>query len=378
MTIAFVSTIRSSWGGSEELWVACAEAALDENEVVISAMDCGELSPRVKRLIERGAKIDLRIGAIPRGLPLWERIYKRLLRVYGKTFGNPFARLVRYRPEILLYVGTAYSIAEDRKLLDLVKRTKASFFINVQLNSEGYKGELNERQKRHVRQGYSAAEKIFFVSNRNKEVAEKMLGFTYPQASVVRNPVNLASTDYLPMPGGDVIQFAMVGNLRLVHKGQDLALQVLSMQKWKERDWHLSIYGLGEDERRLRELVDFGGLENKVSFHGRVSNIRDIWRYNHLLIMPSHMEGMPLAIVEAMLCGRPCVATDVGGAAEWIEDGYSGFIAEAATERSLDRAMERAWQAKDEWKEIGMRAHDRAAALYDPAAGKTLLRLITK
>ena len=63
---------------------------------------------------------------------------------------------------------------------------------------------------------------------------------------------------------------------------------------------------------------------------------------------------------------------------EWIEDGLSGFIAEAATERALDRALELAWQAKDRWGEIGKRAHERAMALYDPAAGKTLLDRITK
>ena len=297
---------------------------------------------------------------------------------YTKSLGNPFSNLFRHRPDILLYIGTAYSIADDRKLLDLILKAKTSFFINVQLNTEGYQGEMPEWKKKTVHRAYTAAKGIFFVSQRNREAAEKAIGSTFPQGSVVRNPVNLDSTDCLPMPAGEKTQFAMVGNLRIVHKGQDLVLEALSAARWREKDWHLNIYGSGEDEQRLREMVDFFRLKNNVTFHGRVSDIRGIWRGNHVLVMPSHMEGMPLAIVEAMLCGRPCVATDVGGATEWIEDGVSGFIAEAATVRSLERALERAWQVKDQWGEIGVRAHERAMTLYDPDAGRTLLDRITK
>jgi L-malate glycosyltransferase len=378
MTIAFVSTIRSPWGGSEELWAACAELAIRDHTVVISAMDCGELSPKVKRLVEHGAGLDLRIGAIPDGLPAHIRAIRRIRRIYRRTLGNPFDALFQYRPDIVVYIGTAYSIADDHKLLDVIRRTKTAFFINVQLNTEGYEGELTGRQKRIVDRGYSAASKLFFVSQRNREVAEKAIGSAFPQAGVLRNPVNLDSTDCLPMPAGEKTQFALVGNLRIVHKGQDLALEALSTAKWTGRNWHLNIYGAGEDEQRLRAMVDFFRLKNNVTFHGRVSDIRGIWRVNHVLVMPSRMEGMPLAIVEAMLCGRPCVATDVGGATEWMEDGQSGFIAEAATWQALDRALERAWEARDQWGEIGVRAHERAIALYDPAAGKTLLDRITK
>jgi L-malate glycosyltransferase len=113
-----------------------------------------------------------------------------------------------------------------------------------------------------------------------------------------------------------------------------------------------------------------------VFFHGSVSDMREVWRKNHLLIMPSHMEGMPLAVVEAMLCGRPSVATDVGGILEWITDGVTGYIAGAATLACLDEALERAWRDKENWEAIGKAAHDRAVALCDPQPGKTLLTII--
>jgi glycosyltransferase involved in cell wall biosynthesis len=72
------------------------------------------------------------------------------------------------------------------------------------------------------------------------------------------------------------------------------------------------------------------------------------------------------------------VGTDVGGIAEWIEEGKSGFIAEAPTVASFGKAMERAWEHLNEWEVMGRNAHERAMQLYDPQPGKTLLKLITE
>ena len=66
--------------------------------------------------------------------------------------------------------------------------------------------------------------------------------------------------------------------------------------------------------------------------------------------------GLPLVVVEAMLCGRLCIVTDVAGNAELMEDGISGFVAPAHTPDLLDQALERAWQRREEWSEIGRQA----------------------
>jgi len=69
--------------------------------------------------------------------------------------------------------------------------------------------------------------------------------------------------------------------------------------------------------------------------------------------MPSRFEGLPLAMVEAMLCARPVVATDVAGHAEIIEDGVTGFLAEAPTVGSISAALERFWERRHEAEDIG-------------------------
>jgi glycosyltransferase involved in cell wall biosynthesis len=73
-------------------------------------------------------------------------------------------------------------------------------------------------------------------------------------------------------------------------------------------------------------------------------------------VLPSRYEGMPLALVEAMLCGRTCVVTDVAGHRELVRDGINGFLAKAPTVELLDSAMNRLWDARCELKQMGSSA----------------------
>jgi glycosyltransferase involved in cell wall biosynthesis len=68
------------------------------------------------------------------------------------------------------------------------------------------------------------------------------------------------------------------------------------------------------------------------------------------------MEGNALSLIEAMLCGRICITTNVGRAAELIDDRESGFLAPAATAELIDTVLERAWQRRNDWQAMGQRA----------------------
>jgi glycosyltransferase involved in cell wall biosynthesis len=138
-------------------------------------------------------------------------------------------------------------------------------------------------------------------------------------------------------------------------KGQDILLKVLAKDKWRQRDIEIDFFGLGINSDALKEMAKLLNV-NQVRFAGFSPNVADIWRDHHALVLPSRHEGLPLAIVEAMLCGRPVITTNAGGNGEVVDDEVSGFLSQAITVDGLDDAMERAWNRRHEWQKIGATA----------------------
>jgi L-malate glycosyltransferase len=124
--------------------------------------------------------------------------------------------------------------------------------------------------------------------------------------------------------------------------------------------------------------MNFYQLSDRIKIMGYVNDVRSIWAENHILLLPSRGEGTPLALIEAMICGRPSVVTDIGGNSEWIAEGKTGFVAEAPTTRSINAALNRAWQTQDKWQSIGKSAHESAMSELDLYPEKTLLGLLTQ
>jgi len=74
--------------------------------------------------------------------------------------------------------------------------------------------------------------------------------------------------------------------------------------------------------RRMREL----GLNGSVRILGKVPDVVPMIQRAGVVVRPSLTEGMPLAVMEAMACGRPILATRVGGTTDLIADGETGIL----------------------------------------------------
>ena len=161
-----------------------------------------------------------------------------------------------------------------------------------------------------------------------------------PRSFIIRSTFH--SMPHRPGQSGmkaTTLRLACVGRLEAGHKGQDILFEILARPTWLARRWHLNLYGDGPNKHGLMRLSDRLGLNDRVTFAGHVSAIEEVWSANHALIMPSRHEGLPLTIVEAMLCGRPVVATNVGGIKELIDDGVTGFLADAPTTDSVQNCV---------------------------------------
>jgi glycosyltransferase involved in cell wall biosynthesis len=72
--------------------------------------------------------------------------------------------------------------------------------------------------------------------------------------------------------------------------------------------------------QRCRALAADLGIDGAATFEGRVDNVRDAYEAGSIVALSSVSEGFPYSLIEAMTCGRACVATDVGGVTEAVGD----------------------------------------------------------
>lgn len=212
--------------------------------------------------------------------------------------------------------------------------------------------DLEER----LAKAYESAAAAYFVSEALLDLCRRKFVTPLGRGKVIRNPFNVSYDARPPWPmHEDPLSLAFVSRLEISGKGHDVLLQVLSLPHWRERNVRVLLYGDGPNQRSLRRMIEVAKLTS-IDFGGFASNIEQIWANNHALILPSRHEGMPLTLVEAMLCGRPAIITDVGGVRELLRDNVNGFLAKAPTVELLDEAMNRAWQNRHRLKEMGEQA----------------------
>jgi glycosyltransferase involved in cell wall biosynthesis len=183
----------------------------------------------------------------------------------------------------------------------------------------------------------------------------RQYGLDISKAQVLRNPYAVDPASSSPWPSDHMakrLNMACVGRLAPGAKGQDLLIQALSQPQWQDRNWRLNVYGQGPFRNILERLVADCKLEDRIYFPGH-ARISDIWAENHVLVQPSRMEGLPITIVEALMSARPVVTTDVGGNAELLIDGETGFVADAPTVASVALALERMWARRSDLKKMG-------------------------
>jgi glycosyltransferase involved in cell wall biosynthesis len=77
-----------------------------------------------------------------------------------------------------------------------------------------------------------------------------------------------------------------------------------------------------------------------------------------VLLMPSLAEGTPYAMIESMACSRPVMGTPVGGIPELIEEGKTGWLARTVAVADVSDALERCWQDRPRWADMGAAARE--------------------
>jgi glycosyltransferase involved in cell wall biosynthesis len=348
------------WGGSEELWFEAAMGMAERGwQAVASVLKWPNPAYQLADLRRRNVPVHER-GVASAPFRLLHKIYPTLR----------YSWLRGIRPRFVILAQGANWSLPTIEIAEALIRLDIPYVVISQCAYPWY-WPPDETANR-LRTALCKAQASYFVSRANLALTELQVGAPLENAKVVRNPFRVDYRQPLPWPAGDTLRLASVARLEPGFKGQDLLFEALSADVWRHRKLHVTLYGRGQQTETVHALHRRFRLGH-VSFGGFVEP-PEIWKQNHAMLLASRAEGLPITVVEAMLCGRPCIVTDVGGNAEVLEDGVTGFIASEVTARGIGDALERAWQRKEDWRAIGQRAAARIRELcpHDPAA--TLIR----
>lgn len=370
MKIGIISTIGATypWAGSEEMWRGLALYALGlGHEVVVNATIPIAESSQAMELAQRGCKFIPRpeLNTLTRRLAV-----KGLFSRYSKFFSHPF-------DVVCLSMGGIADCYWQPDLREGLRKAHIPYMIIVQANAEGIVDD--EKQRSSLREIYSHAVAIVFVSDHNLELAERQLGVRLTQASVIPNPLRFIVESLIQWPSSEPdFRMAEVARFEVVDKQQDHLLKALSGKQWRDRNWKLTLYGSGPDEVHIRRLIDLYGVQDKLLIGGFKKDFTEIWRENHLHILPSRREGLSLSLIESMACGRPALVTRAGGNPDLVEHEKSGWVCPGMHPEVLAESLEIAWENRHSWKDMGEAARSRALASLDAFYDKKLFHLLEK
>jgi glycosyltransferase involved in cell wall biosynthesis len=356
-SFVFLSSCPEAWGGSEELWSGAA-IYLSEHGHKVSAIKTvvDWEHPRIRSMRSAGVPVH---DPFQFHASRATRIFRRLLpqRFHHKLGDPQFSWLCRtlasYQPNLAIVAqGENF---DGLRNVEACNCCSVPYVLICQKASD--QNWPSDDTRRFMRRAYFEAAHVYFVSEHNRRLTENQIGARLHNATVVRNPFLTVAPEALAWPDspGGRLKLACVARLFVQEKGQDILLNVLAQQKWKQRPVDVTFFGKGIHSLALKEMASLLEIIS-VTFAGFSWNVTDIWREHHALVLPSRAEGLPLSLIEAMLCGRPAIVTDVGGAAEVLEDGLTGFLASGPSPAEFDAALERAWLRRDEWPAIGLAA----------------------
>jgi glycosyltransferase involved in cell wall biosynthesis len=164
--------------------------------------------------------------------------------------------------------------------------------------------------------------------------------FTLPDMQLIPNGVDLSAFTPIGINTSSQQTRTVICVARLCYqKGIDVLLQAWRLVYQELPQARLLIAGTGPIQTQLEYMAQALGLLDSVEFVGLQNDIPNLLRQCDIAVLPSRWEGMPNAVLEAMACGLPCVATRVSGSEDIIQHGANGLLVEAEDYQGMAKAL---------------------------------------
>ncbi|MBD1372175.1 glycosyltransferase family 4 protein [Hazenella sp. IB182357] len=306
---------------------------------------------------------------------------------YPKKFTSEIVNGIHtyYMPTFLLPGGLLFSLHGEqyqRNLREMIGMIRQEFVFDLihchTIFPDGYAGALLKKQfqvpvistihgsdimlypyrsKRVYHKTIEALnqnDQVITVSRRLEEEALRLApdanvktiynGFDHMHFKPVETAIARENVGY---PGKDK-RIVYVGNLLPV-KGVEYLLQAFQTLEPRKNGYHLYLVGEGPLRSKLMDQVKALGIEANTTFVGR-KPYQDIPMWINsadIMVLSSLSEGLPSILLESMGCGKPMIATDVGGIKEVLQDGKTGYLVESKNPNQLAARLRDALQNRE-------------------------------
>lgn len=217
------------------------------------------------------------------------------------------------------------------------------------------------------KKAYKKSQCVFFQNSSNKEYFEKSNIVGTNTDLLPGSGVNLELHQFEPYPKyNEKIRFISVSRVRK-DKGFDELFEAIKAISKKTDNIEFHIVGWYEDDD-YKEKLEFMQKNYPVKYHGSKSQeeVHRLIADCHCLIHPSHHEGMANVLLEASATGRPCIASNIPGCKEALDDGITGFLFDVKNSDNLISVIQRFMNLNYEDKlEMGVLGRKKMESEFD-------------
>ena len=198
-----------------------------------------------------------------------------------------------------------------------------------------------------------------------KIIGENLMRAGIPAPKITYIPNGLMIQDVPARKAKSDRNVLFIGNLyQQPAKGIDILLKAWKIVTEQFPGVMLLIIGDG-DRKMYEDYARQSGIDGAVKLLGRRSDIRDYLLAASVFVLPSRREGMSNALMEAMLFELPCVATDISGNNDLIQNGVNGLIVPPADVQALAEGICYMLRVQQEASAMGKKARETIIKEYD-------------
>jgi len=171
---------------------------------------------------------------------------------------------------------------------------------------------------------YAIATRVIAVSNATRDAIVKLGEAPRSKIVPIYSPVELPAFQTIARKPGEPLRIGFVGRLEPVKNALALVRALTLLPDGFE--CRLILIGDGSERSTIEKFIRSNRLAGSVVLTGFSEDPAKLLASCHLYVQPSHAEGLGIALIEAMGCGLPVIATKQGGMGEIVEHGVNGWL----------------------------------------------------